>query len=132
MITALMIYFRAVGLYALLTLPLMVSPPVYVTSLVYVLIYGWFACFVFTGFCLIIDKLVFDFAIRVGALFISVGIAVSFAYYMIGILSAGESIWHSGYVIFPFAAVIAGWISVCLSHERIRRSCYAEENDHVF
>jgi hypothetical protein len=52
---------------------------------------------------------------------------VAFAYHMIGILIIHDDIWHSGFIIFPFAAVIAGWISVCIAKEKIRSSCYLRE-----
>ena len=125
--TPFIIYCRAVGLYALLTLPAMVIPVMYIIPLYYVLMCGWFAWFVFTIFYLIIDNLLFDFVLKILALFTAIVIAVAFAYHMIGILIIHDDVWHSGFIIFPFAAVIAGWISVCIAKEKIRSSCYLQE-----
>jgi len=125
--TGFVIYCRAVGLYALLTLPAMAIPPMYATSLMYVLIYGWFACFVFTLLYITMDKLPLDFVLKLSVLFVSVVVSVAFAYHMLGVLGVEEDVWHSEFIIFPFAAVIAGWISVCVSVEKIRSSCTAKE-----
>lgn len=125
--TPFIIYCRAVGLYALLTLPAMITPPLYFISLMYVLIYGWFAWFVFTLLYQLTNHLPFDFVPKLAALFIAVVIAVGFAYHMLGILGIEENVWGSPFIIFPFAAVIAGWVSVCVSKEKIRSSCYLQE-----
>jgi len=122
------IYCRAVGLYALFTLPALAIPLMYIISLFYVLTFGWFAWIAFTVMYLIIDNLVFDFVLKLMALFVAVVIAVAFAYYMLGITIIKDDIWHTGFIAFPFAAVITGWISACISKERIRSSCYEPEN----
>ena len=125
--TAFIIYCRAVGLYALLTLPVILSPDTYIMSLMYVLLFGWFAWAVFTVLSLIINKLVSDFVFKLFSLFIAVVAGVALAYEMIGVLAKEEDIWHTLFVFFPFAAVIAGWISVCMSREKIRSSCMQEQ-----
>ncbi|HET6994808.1 MAG TPA: hypothetical protein VFI06_07490 [Chitinophagaceae bacterium] len=127
--TPFIIYCRAVGIYALLTLPLMVNPFIYFFSLTIVLAYGWFACIIFLLLYLLLNTFLFDFVLKLLLLFISVAIAVGFAYYMAGMLSIGSEIRQAEFFIFPFAAVIAGWISLCYSREKIRNSCYAGEND---
>ncbi len=125
--TSFIIYCRGVGLYALLTLPAMAMAEMYLLSLTYVLIYGWFAWFVFTALYLLFDKLPFDFVPKLSALFLAVVVAVAFAYHMLGVLGIQEDVWHSPFIIFPFAGVVAGWISVCMSKEKIRSSCYLQE-----
>jgi hypothetical protein len=125
--TPFLIYCRAVGLYALLTLPALVIPVMYLTSLMYVLMYGWFAWFVFTLLYAVIDNLPLDFVLKLSALFIAVVISVAFAYHMLGVLRVQEDVWNSGFITFPFAAVIAGWISVCVAKEKIRSSCTVQE-----
>jgi hypothetical protein len=119
--TPLIIYCRAVGFYALLTLPLLASPfgYFYFMSLWYVLIYGWFACAVFTILYLITIRGIFDRALRFVLLFIAVVAAVAFAYQMLEVLHAEQDVWHSEFIIFPFLAVIVGWISVCVSRETV-------------
>jgi hypothetical protein len=129
--TTFIIYCRAVGLYALLTLPVTIVPLVYLMSLMYVLIYGWIAWFAFTLQYILLNKFSFDFVPKFLALFAAVVISVASAYQMIEVLGVQEDVWHSGLIIFPFAAVIAGWISVCISKEKIRSSCYAQEESIV-
>jgi hypothetical protein len=125
--TPFIIYCRAVGFYAMVTLLMMARPEAYLTSMMYVLMYGWFACAIFSLMYFLLSKVPVDFVIKLLLLFISVIVAVGFAYYMIGVLAVGNEIWQPEFFIFPFAAVIAGWISVCLSREKIRSSCYATE-----
>jgi hypothetical protein len=125
--TAFVIYCRAVGLYALLTLPALVVPVMYLISLMYVLMYGWFAWFVFTLQYVAIDKLPLDFVLKLSTLFMAVVISVAFAYHMLGMLGVEEDVWNSEFIVFPFAAVVAGWISVCVSRETIRTSCTVGE-----
>lgn len=125
--TPFIIYCRAVGLYALLTLPAMVIPEMYFFSLIYVLLYGWFAWFAFTLLYVIIDNLPLDFVPKLLSLFVSVVIAVAFAYQMLGLIQGMRDVWHTGFIIFPFAGVITGWISVCISKEKIRSSCYVQK-----
>ncbi len=125
---AFIIYCRAVGLYAILTLVMLARPEVYLISMAYVLIYGWFAWLAFTLIYLLLNRILFDFVLKLVVLFVAVIGAVLFAYYMIGLFSLSHEIWVSEFFVFPFLAIIAGWISVCVSRERIRRSCYAPEN----
>ncbi|MFI5129572.1 MAG: hypothetical protein ACHQFX_06255 [Chitinophagales bacterium] len=121
------IYCRAVGFYALLTLPVLFLPVLYFMSLMYVLIYGWIACLVFSLVYLLLNRLPLDFVPKLFALFTGVVVSVGCAYHMIGVLGVHEDVWHSGFIIFPFAALIAGWISVFVSKEKIRSSCYFQE-----
>lgn len=113
------IYCRAVGFYSLLTLPLLASPYIYFISLWYVLIYGWFAWAVFTISYSVIIRMIFNQALRFLLLFIGVVIAVAFAYQMLEVLHVENDVWHSGFLVLPFVAVIVGWISVCVSRETI-------------
>jgi hypothetical protein len=115
------IYCRAVGLYVLLTLPVLLSPETYFMSLIYVLVYGWLAWLLFTVLYLAIDHIVVDLALKLFCLFIAVVVAVAFAYQVLCMATFGESAWHTVFIFFPFAAVIAGWISLCISWEKIRR-----------
>jgi hypothetical protein len=118
-----------VGFYAILTLPMLVRPETYLISMMYVLVYGWFACAIFSLIYFLLNKVPVDFVVKLLLLFFSVIVAVGFAYYMIGVLSQGNEVRQPEFFIFPFAAVITGWISVCLSREKIRNSCYVTENE---
>src|SRR5882672_8227977 len=117
--TPFIIYCQAVGLYALLTIPALAEPVMYFISLMYVLMYGWFAWFVFSLLYIITNNLVVVLGFKFLSLFIAVVIAVAVAYQMLETLKVEKDVWHSGYIIFPFVAVVAGWISVSLSRQRI-------------
>lgn len=120
--TAFIIYFRAVGLYAIFTLPFLALPYMYLISLWYVLLYGWFAWFVFSILYLVIIRFLYDPFLRFSSLFIAVTVSVACAFQVLDMIEDWGDIWHSGYIIFPFTAVLTGWISVCISRERIRSS----------
>jgi Na+/alanine symporter len=127
--TPFIIFCRAVGIYALLTVPALTFPEMYVISLVLALTFGWFAWLAFTALYFVIGNLVFGFVARLAAIFAAIVIAVAFAYSLLGAIVIKEDIWHGACIIFPFAAVIAGWISACISRESIRCGCYAPEGN---
>lgn len=121
--TPFLIYIKAVGIYALLTLPALFEPLMYLISMIYVLFYGWFAWFVFT---LIYVVTVFcnpDFRTKMIVLFIGVVVAVAFAFQMLEILGVEKDIWHSGgFLLFPMTAVFSGWISLATYRSRVMAS----------
>jgi hypothetical protein len=115
------IYLRAIGLYALFSLPAIMLPVMYVISLFYVLIYGWFAWALFTIIYLLVVRRSVSFDIQFPLLYIGVVVAVLFAFQMLQVLGVEENIWHSGpFLLFPAGAVMAGWISLFQSKEKIR------------
>jgi len=118
--TAFIIYIRAVGLYVGLTFPAMVLPIIYVISLLYVVIYGWFAWALFTVLYLIIEKLATSAIARLSLLALAVPVAVIFAFQMIEVFKSEKNIWQSGpFLLFPLAGTICGWISLSISAKKI-------------
>lgn len=119
--TPFIIYVRAVGIYALLTIPALVLPIMYIISIMYVLFYGWFAWAVFTFIYLFTVFCNPTYHVKMGILTLGVFIAVLFAFQMLEILKVQENIWHSGgFLLFPLAAVVSGWVSLNISRERVR------------
>lgn len=119
--TPFIIYARAVGIYCLLTIPAIVLPVMYLVSLTYVLIYGWFAWAVFTIIYFITVFCNPNFFTKMLTLFAGVVIAVALSFQMLEILKTEYNVWHSGsFLLFPLAAVVSGWISVYVSREKIR------------
>jgi hypothetical protein len=119
--TAFTIYIRAVGIYALLTLPLLSFAIMYIISLGYVLTFGWFAWLLFTLIYVITDKFQLGYVIKFMLLFfIGVTGSIAFAFNMIGVLGIESDVWHSGFLFFPFIAVVSGWISLFISRKKIR------------
>ena len=116
------IYIRSVGIYALITLPTMAVPIMYMISIFYVLVFGWFACMLFTIIYLLIDKAVADYFSRVSLLFIAVPLSVAFAFQMLEVFDVERNIWNAGsYLMFPLAGVISGWISLALGRAEVRK-----------
>jgi hypothetical protein len=119
--TPFIIYIRAVGIYALLTIPALFLPIIYIMSMMYVLFYGWFAWAVFTFIYLVAVFCNPTYFLKMGILTAGVVIAVLFAFQMLEVLGPEENIWHSGaFLLFPLAAVFSGWISLHVSRERLK------------
>ena len=123
MATSFTIYIRAVGIYALITLPALFLPIMYFISMMYVLFYGWFAWAVFTLIYLITVFCNPSFFTKMFILATGVVVSVAFAFQMLEILGVEENIWHSGlYLLFPLAAIVSGWISLCMSRQKVRQA----------
>jgi hypothetical protein len=115
------IYLRAIGLYALLTFPALLVPVIYVISLFYVLLYGWFAWALFTIIYLLVVRRSISFSVQFVVLSVGVVVSVLFAFQMLEVFDVEERIWHSGpFLLFPAGAVMAGWISLFHSRTKIR------------
>ena len=119
--TPFIIYIRAVGIYALLTIPALFFPIMYIMSMIYVLFYGWFAWAVFTFIYLVTVFCNPGYHVKMGILTVAVVIAVLFAFQMLEVLGAEHNIWHSGaFLLFPVAAIFSGWISLDISREAVK------------
>lgn len=127
--TAFIIYIRAVGIYAIITFPAMIFPIMYLMSMQYVLLYGWFAWAFFTIIYLIAAYLDFRYLTKMTILSISVVASVALAFQMLEMLHVEDNIWHSGFLAFPLAAVIAGWISLIISRRKIK-NITINQNDY--
>lgn len=119
MTTPFIIYLRAVGIYAAVTLPALVLPIMYIISFAYVLMYGWFAWALFTLIYLVIKRTEVNSTAKVFLLLCGVVVAVVFAFQMLEVLNVESNIWRSGlFLLFPAGAVIAGWISVFITESK--------------
>ena len=119
--TPFIIYVRAVGIYCLLTIPSLGLPFMYLISITYVLIYGWFAWAVFTIIYFITVFCNPNFIAKMSILFIGVIVAVALSFQMIEVLKTEDNVWHAGaFLLFPLAAVFSGWISLYVSREKIK------------
>ena len=107
------IYLRALGLYSLITLPALVLPVIYMISLFYVFVYGWFAWAMFSIIYLLIVRGSIKFEVQMSILSLGVIVSVLFAFQMLEVFGAEEKIWHSGpFLLLPLAAMISGWSSL--------------------
>src|SRR6185436_3111133 len=119
--TPFIIYIKAVGIYALITIPALCMPIMYIISMVYVLFYGWFAWAAFTIIYLVTVFCNPGYKSKMLILSIGVVVAVAIAFQMLEVLKVENNIWNSGpFLLFPLAAVISGWLSLSASTERIR------------
>ena len=119
--TSFIIYIKAVGIYALITIPALGNPVMYVISMMYVLFYGWFAWAVFTAIYVATIFCNPGFKSKMFMLSIGVVVAVAIAFQMLEVLSVQKNIWNSGlFLLFPLAAVISGWVSLSASTRRVR------------
>ena len=119
--TPFIIYIKAVGIYALLTIPALGMPVIYVISMIYVLFYGWFAWAAFTTIYLVTVFCNPGYKSKMVILSMGVVVAVAIAFQMLEVLGVEKNIWNSGsFLLFPLAAVISGWISLSASTEGVR------------
>ncbi|MCX6318879.1 MAG: hypothetical protein NTW29_16490 [Bacteroidetes bacterium] len=123
MSTSFIIFIRALGLYALFTLPVIFSPVIYIISMLYVLSFGWFACALFMFIAVITVNTTSSFIRRMAVLSLAVPVSVAFAFQMIEVFGAERNVWHSGgFLLFPVAATISGWVSLMISATRMAAS----------
>lgn len=119
MITTLTIYIRAYFIYAVITLPALVFPLMYLLSLGYAFIFGWFAWLLFSLIHLVTGTFSPAHQYRLLILSIAVPVAVAFAFQMIEMFDAYDNVWQSGvFLLFPLAATIAGWVSLGISEKQ--------------
>jgi hypothetical protein len=118
--TPFLVYIKAVGIYALLTLPALFLPVMYLISIVYVLFYGWFAWFLFTLIYVITVFCNPGYRTKMVILFMGVLAALAFAFQMLQVFGAENNVWHSGgFLLFPLTAVLSGWISLSTYRNRV-------------
>jgi hypothetical protein len=119
MATSLIIFIRAIGLYALFTIPVIFSPVIYIISMLYVITFGWFACALFVFISLVTVNTTSSFSVRMPVLALAVPLSVAFAFQMIEVFGSERNVWHSGgFLLFPVMATISGWVSLMLSAQR--------------
>lgn len=116
------IYVQAVGICALLTLPALIFPFMYIISLCYVLLFGWFAWGLFTICYFFTDKPALTYRTRMVVLSLSIPVSVAFSYQMLQVFLIEENVWTAGsFLLFPAAAVMAGWISLFVEGKTVRK-----------
>lgn len=119
MTTSFIIFIRSLALYALFTVPVLFSPVIYIISMLYVITFGWFACALFMFISVITINTTSSYSIRMPVLTLAVPVAVAFAFQMIEVFGSERNVWHSGgFLLFPVAATISGWVSLMLSEKR--------------
>jgi hypothetical protein len=129
MLIPFIIYIRAVGLYMLITLPILIAPFMYFFSVFYVLVYGWVAWGLFSLIYFLCRK-IRNYEMKMGLLIWGVIPSVALAFHILGLCNPELDAWNSGgFLLFPVAGVFAGWISVFLARKTIRGRI--EENEWI-
>jgi len=118
---SLQIFLTAIGIYALITIPALIFPPMYILSIGYVIIYGWFAWLLFFLFFQLVQAIKISYERKMAILFISIIPAVAFAFQMLEVFDVENNVWYSGeFLLFPIVAVISGWISLYNFRTRLK------------
>ena len=117
----LLIFIRSIGIYLLLTIPAAAALPLmYLISAGYALSFGWIAAGLFLLVLYLLKALTVDVSVKKIILFTSVPVAVAVAFQAMEFTGAQYNIWHSGiFLMFPAAAVVAGWISLLVQYDSI-------------
>ena len=86
-------------------------------------LFGWFAWLVFSLLSLAVVNSTRIHQNRILLLSIAVPVSVAFAFQMIETFDAFDNVWNSGgFLSFPLAATIAGWISLAISEKKFQVS----------
>ncbi|MFT3936860.1 MAG: hypothetical protein QM726_24760 [Chitinophagaceae bacterium] len=115
------IFLRALGIYLLLTIPvLVVLPEIYLISAGYAISFGWLAALVFLPLFIGIIQIHHNKSFAKAMLYVIVLLAVLFAFQMMEVPGVQRNIWSEPvFLLFPACAVIAGWISLLVANKRI-------------
>ena len=127
------LFIRAIGIYLLMTLPLLAAQPVmYEISAGYAISFGWIAGLLFLLLFYFLQKTKIDIAAKKIFSYASVAIAVLVAFQTMEITGAQYRIWHSGiFLAFPAIAIIAGWISLAIAKQKIDHLLIIADNDYI-
>ena len=130
--TVLVIFVRAIGIYLLMTLPVIAALPVmYKLSALYAASFGCIAAALFLGFFYLLQKLPIDSSGKYSLLCIAVVVAVGIAFQMMEITGVQHNIWQSGpFLFFPVVAIISGWLSVLASRNKIKMLFSMYKNEY--
>ena len=110
------IFLQALGFYSLLTTPALVLAPMYFISLFYALLFGLAAWLVFAALYMPVASIQFKATIKWVIVSIAVLLGVATGHTLIGICRFERNVWEpNGFLLFPLAAVIAGWVSLYVS-----------------
>lgn len=129
--TSLSILLKAYVLYLVFTLPAIIAPPMYLISAAYALFFCWFAYFLFAIAYFFLYSYRIHYTTRIIGLLLAVVAGVAFAFQMIEVFGALEDVWQSGsFLLFPLAAVLAGWTSIFLAWNKLTASESAVTHDN--
>ena len=128
--TTFAVFVRALVIYLLISIPAVAEPVMYLTSAILAVSFGWIAAIVFLLLFYSIQKLNTGLTVKNTLLYTSVTLAVLIAFQMMEVTGVEERIWQSGlFLLFPAVAIIAGWISLAISKQKINQLFILIESD---
>lgn len=114
------IYLQALGFYSLLTTPALMLAPMYFISLFYALLFGLAAWIVFAALFIPVASMQIKALLKWIIVSIAVPLGVATGHTLIGVCRFERNVWElNGILLFPLAAVIAGWISLYTSRNKV-------------
>lgn len=118
--TPLLVFVKALGFYCLVTMPAMFFPPMYLMSVMFMLMYAGIAGIIFALLFYALQSSQYSLRGKMIALYIAVVPSVALAFQTMETCGSFPGVWQSeGFMLFPLAAVIAGWISLYQSRKLI-------------
>lgn len=116
----LIIFIRAIGIYALLTIPVLFAPVIYIISMYYVIVFGWIAFALFLPAYYLILHFIKPVGVAMPILSLVIIISVALAFHVLGLCYPHLEAWNSeGFLLFPAAGALAGIISLFISKNKI-------------
>lgn len=115
------IYIRAVITYAIITLPSVIVFPIYVSSLFFAFLFGSVSCFVFATAFYITKELELSKKFSWVLLVTSIPISIVTGYICIASYLEVPLKYTGLFILFPLAAIIAGYISLFLHRKLINK-----------
>ncbi len=113
MSTLLKIFIQAIGWYAVLTIPSLLLPIMYLMSIVIALAVCWIAGLFFIIAAKFLKALPGNYRYKTISLAASTLIGVLIAFRFIGVFKLCDDVWEEkSFLLFPVAAVLASWICI--------------------
>lgn len=114
------IFLKSYVAYTVLTLPAFILPIMYLISAAYAFVFGLVAFVIFAISWFFLDNSHLHYTVRLTGLVIAIPASVAVAFQMIEFTGAWYDVWYSGiFLLFPIAAVIAGWVGIFLCRNQI-------------
>ena len=114
------IYIKALGIYAFITIPALKSTALYFPSLFCAVVFGSAAWLFFSIVMGIVQYTNGNSLVKWIMLIISVPVGVAIGHTLIELFGLKAHVWRlNKNLLFPLAAVIAGWISLWINKTKI-------------
>lgn len=118
--TTFLTFTYAIAMYAIITLPTIVIPTIYGYSMLLAIGFGLAAWIVYSLIFAALKSTDMIVQRKWLILILSIPLCVAIAYHLIGVLKIFDDVWNAEiFLLFPLAAVVAGWISLYKTRNEI-------------